>query len=301
MMTAAEIAAALGGATRNGCGWLARCCCHEDNQPSLSLKDGADGVLLVKCFAGCDARDILAEFCRRNWLKDRRCRPAKTAPAIPKRDPGKKQDSGKTGHSGFAAAIWRESVDPRGSLAERYLNGRGLKLDDDLAGRVLRFHASCPFGRNDACKTIHVPALVVAFRLIRNDDEGTPPAAIHRIALNPDGSKLGKMMLGPVSGCAVTLDPDENVEEGLGICEGIETGLAIRATGWRPVWALGSAGAIAKFAPIPGIETLTIFADHDATGLGDAQVCAERWQAAGHEAFIRWPSGLGRDYAEVAP
>jgi hypothetical protein len=33
MLTAAEIAAALGGTTRNGRGWLARCCCHEDKQP----------------------------------------------------------------------------------------------------------------------------------------------------------------------------------------------------------------------------------------------------------------------------
>ena len=63
----------------------------------------------------------------------------------------------------------------------------------------------------------------------------------------------------------------------------------------------GSAGAIAKFEPIPGIECLTIFADHDKTGLADAQVCAERWQAAGHEVFIRWPSGLGRDYADPVP
>jgi len=46
MSTAAGIAAALGGATRNGYGWLARCCCHEDKQPSLSLKDGdSDGCL----------------------------------------------------------------------------------------------------------------------------------------------------------------------------------------------------------------------------------------------------------------
>ena len=68
-------------------------------------------------------------------------------------------------------------------------------------------------------------------------------------------------MLGPVAGCAVKLDADEMVEHGLGICEGIETALAIRATGWRPVWALGSAGAIAEVRADPGIETLTIFAD----------------------------------------
>ena len=29
-----------------------------------------------------------------------------------------------------------------------------------------------------------------------------------------------------------------------------------------------------------------------------AQTCAERWQAAGHEVFIRWPDALGRDFAD---
>jgi putative DNA primase/helicase len=293
MLTAAEIAAALGGATRNGYGWLARCCCHEDKQPSLSLKDGDGGKLLVRCFARCDARDILAEFRRRGWLDDRDHRTAKAARAIPKRGPG------KTGHSDFAAAIWRESADPRGTLAERYLNGRGIEFDDDLAGRVLRFHARCPFGRNDTGKTIHVPALVVAFRPFRDDDESTPLAAIHRIGLTATGEKIAKKMLGAVAGCAVKLDADDMVEEGLGICEGVETALAIRATGWGPIWALGSAGAIAKFEPIPGVETITIFADCDDTGLAAARECARRWVDAGCEAVIHRRSADGKDFADA--
>jgi putative DNA primase/helicase len=294
MLTAAETAAALGGATRNRYGWLARCCCHEDKQPSLSLKDGDDGKLLIKCFAGCDARDVLAEFRRRGWLDDRQRghRPAKAARAIPNPDPG------KIGHPDFAAAIWRESVDPRGTLAERYLNGRGIEIDDDLAGRVLRFHAHCPFGRNDTGRTIHVPALVVAFRPFRDDDESTPLAAIHRIGLTATGEKIAKKMLGAVARCAVKLDADM-VEEGLGICEGVETALAIRATGWGPIWALGSAGAIAKFEPIPGVETITIFADHDDTGLAAARECARRWVDAGCEAVIHLRSAVGKDFADA--
>ena len=259
MMTAGEIAAALGGATRNGGGWLACCCCHEDKRPSLSLRDGDDGKLLVRCFAGCDPRDILAELRQRGLLPSRRDAGEPVRRANPK--PAPKPAS--RDHGDLVPRLWRESVDPRGTLAERYLRGRGLALDDDLCGRMLRFHGRCPFGKDEADKAIYVPALIVAFRPIRNDDETRPPQAIHRIGLDQDGSKLAKLMLGPVGGCAVKLDADENVEQGLGICEGIETGLAIRATGWRPVWALGSAGAIQTFAPIPGIEALTIFADHD--------------------------------------
>ena len=103
-------------------------------------------------------------------------------------------------------------------------------------------------------------------------------------------------MLGPVAGCAIKLDADEIVEEGLGICEGIETGLPIRATGWRPMWALGSAGAIATFAPIPGIECLTIFADHDhdraRRRAGLRRTLAGRRPGSLHPLA----DGLGRDY-----
>jgi len=297
-MMAAEIARALGGATRNGRGWLARCCCHKDKTPSLSLCDG-DSKLLLKCFAGCDARDILAELRRRGWLDDirRNFRPVRKAPP----SPVPKHSETGNGRSDFAGAIWREAADPRGTLAEKYLDGRGLALDHNLCGRVLRFHPRCPFGWDEAGRTIYVPALIAAFRPLRDDDETVPPRAIHRIGLDQDGHKVGKMMLGPVAGCAVKLDSDEDVEIGLGVAEGIETGIAIRMTGWRPVWALGSAGAIRMLEPIPGIETLTIFADHDRSGVGTAAAneCARAWQAAGHEVLIRTPSNTGADWRDM--
>ena len=56
-----------------------------------------------------------------------------------------------------ALAIWNESVDPRSTLAERYLDSRKLVLTDDLARCVLRFHPRCPWrdentGKTDACR-----------------------------------------------------------------------------------------------------------------------------------------------------
>jgi putative DNA primase/helicase len=78
-----------------------------------------------------------------------------------------------------AVAIWNEGDDPRGTLAETYLNSRKLELDDDLAGGVLRFHPACPWRNESTGKTDRVPALIAAFRSI---DDGTI-TAIHRIAL----------------------------------------------------------------------------------------------------------------------
>ncbi len=46
--------------------WMARCPCHNDGTPSLSVKDDGDRVML-NCFAGCDTRDVLVavglDFC----------------------------------------------------------------------------------------------------------------------------------------------------------------------------------------------------------------------------------------------
>src|SRR5262245_25127543 len=61
MTAAARIAEALAGrkVTARGGNYRVRCPAHNDNTPSLSLKDGPRG-LLVHCFAGCDPRDVLA-------------------------------------------------------------------------------------------------------------------------------------------------------------------------------------------------------------------------------------------------
>lgn len=43
----------------NGAGkWLACCPAHDDKTPSLSIKEGEDGTVLLKCWAGCTAAEI---------------------------------------------------------------------------------------------------------------------------------------------------------------------------------------------------------------------------------------------------
>lgn len=42
--------------------WTAKCCSglHDDRSPSLSVREIPDGTILVKCFAGCSAAEIVA-------------------------------------------------------------------------------------------------------------------------------------------------------------------------------------------------------------------------------------------------
>jgi hypothetical protein len=46
--------AGLVDAKRAGPGkWLAHCPAHSDSSPSLSIREGMDGRVLLHCFAGC--------------------------------------------------------------------------------------------------------------------------------------------------------------------------------------------------------------------------------------------------------
>lgn len=40
--------------------WLACCSAHQDKSPSLAIKLESDGRILLHCFAGCSADDVIA-------------------------------------------------------------------------------------------------------------------------------------------------------------------------------------------------------------------------------------------------
>lgn len=51
----------LDGVKQTGAGkWIARCSAHEDRRPSLSIREAPDGRVLVHCWAGCGAADVMA-------------------------------------------------------------------------------------------------------------------------------------------------------------------------------------------------------------------------------------------------
>ena len=43
---------------RNG-SWTARCPAHADKGPSLAVREGDDGRVLLHCFAGCETANVL--------------------------------------------------------------------------------------------------------------------------------------------------------------------------------------------------------------------------------------------------
>lgn len=50
----------LDGVRRTGPGrWIAKCPTHDDRSPSLAVRELDDGTILIKCFAGCSAHDVV--------------------------------------------------------------------------------------------------------------------------------------------------------------------------------------------------------------------------------------------------
>jgi hypothetical protein len=276
-VSAEAIFQALGG-SRHGQGFVVRCPVPShgqgrgDRRPSLSIRD-FHGRLLFKCHAGCDPRDVLRELRRRGLLDG-----AERARHRPLVVPPKSRPSDRDGIR-RALALWNDASDPRGTIVEVYLESRGLGLPVVIAGEVIRFHPRCPFGDE------RLPCMVALFRDIISNE----PLAVHRTALTPSGQKVARKMLGPVLGAAIKLDSDADVTLGLVLGEGLETGLAARQIGFRPVWALGSVGAVAKFPVLPGIEGLTILREQDDASAKAVQRCGNRWAAVGREVIVASP------------
>ncbi len=68
-MNAEQIATALGG-RRSGNRWMAKCPAHDDKNPSLSIRDGDNGIVLVHCFAGCEQNKVLDALRSRGLWRD---------------------------------------------------------------------------------------------------------------------------------------------------------------------------------------------------------------------------------------
>jgi hypothetical protein len=204
-------------------------------------------------------------------------------------------DEDRQARIAYARRIWHDAVDPRGTLGEKYLRqDRGLDLLESLALRVLRYHARCPWRDENTGKTDYVTALIAPFRNI--DDDSIP--AIQRIALNGDGTKRGRRMLGIVRRAAIKFD-DVGPSGQLVVGEGIETSMAARQLGLGATWALGSAGAISFLPVINNVRTLIVLGEAGEASARAIKFCTKRWRAAGRQVRVAMPDPGLSDFNDV--
>lgn len=188
-----------------------------------------------------------------------------------------------------AGELWAQAIPIRGTLTQRYLEHRGCALPNPAAD-LRHLDRVDIFGFNG-------PAMVG--RISATQDHRVLQG-LHLTWVEADGrGRRERRYLGRKGGGVIRLWPEEGVTCGLAIAEGIETALAA-AHDFVPIWATMDAGNLAAFPVLDGVDALTIFADRDESGTGQAAAAeaGRRWNAAGREVRILMSSEIGRDIAD---
>ncbi len=285
-MTAQELVQALGGRWCRSYG-MARCPIHEDRTPSLSVRDGCGGVLLVHCHTGCSQEAVIDELRRRGLWSSRHHRHRDIGV-----DRGRNDSSGDESRNGrnieLARELWRDSRPAPGTPVEKYLRGRGITVPVPAS---LRFH----HGLKHTPTGLDFPTMVAALQGPDGKISG-----VHRTYLQPGGRGKAnvltpKMSLGKCRGGAVRLATSAHT---LAVGEGIESCLsAMQATG-TPAWAaLSTSGLKAVILP-DNVREVVILADGDDAGESAAQQAAERFLTQGREVRIARPP-TGKDFNDL--
>lgn len=203
----------------------------------------------------------------------------------------------------------------KGDPVSTYLLDRVPGLDLSKISKEILHHKGMKFYEyND--KDENVCRGVFPVMLARVVDGQNKPITLHRTYLTKDGKKapfdmVKKQMAGirKLKGAAIRLNdvPSSRV---LGVCEGIETGLAI-VTAYRfkmPVWSLLNCVNLAV-ADIPKgmFDKVIIFADHDRIdpqqgyrpGTHYAELLKQKLEVEGFEVEIRMPPEEGKDFNDM--
>ena len=170
-----------------------------------------------------------------------------------------------TNSSEAARRLFVASKPIRATLAERYLQNRGIILPADVS--VLRFHPRC-FHRGPAGREIW-PALIAAVTDLNGAITG-----VHRTWLDPGGGKAPldqpRRAMGYLAGNAVRLGVAQPAPAKAGVltaAEGIETALALKTVmPAMPVAAALSAAHLAALFLPAGLRRLYVARDNDEAG-----------------------------------
>jgi putative DNA primase/helicase len=158
-------------------------------------------------------------------------------------------------------------------MGEAKRRGLGISLmdgvDDYVSKNVLGWHPE-------------EGAMVAKFRDIRTGEF----SAVSMTYINSEGKKTGHKFVGKIEGAAIMFEPFEDVATALCIGRGLESCLAARQLGLRPVWALATNAEVAAFPVLGGVDQLTIILESEAD-VEAAEICAARWYEAGREVLIR--------------
>lgn len=231
------------------------------------------GIQLVMAATGKDFKTVADEIDRDFGLSRDISRPA-PSPSVDKQL--------------RAANLFRSGLPLRGTVAQTYLNDRGV--------------FEMPTGGVKLCDVFEPETnRVLSAMFAIASDEFSRPLFSHVTYLE-DGAKanidtvrrMHSLVDATGQSASVKLQQASDV---LGVAEGIESALSAHQTYKLPVWATLNATLMKRFRAPAGVKTLYIFADNDSngTGLAAAFECANRNLLSKNDVtsiVIRWPETL---------
>lgn len=281
---------------KSGSGWVACCPAHDDKNPSLSISEGRQGVVLVNCRSGCAQADVIQALRDRGlWgsaPRGDRPRPA-PRPRDTEPDPEDSRRMQQAAAKYEAAGAVTDFPDLIAYLEGRYLDpalviGAGARaariprarLDEDktppgwIAGEMADALIYPIYHPDDICK----PGEKRIIGIQREWPWGRPggprsvKAAIGKTHA-PNKAGAGGFLIGTLSR-GVLID----------ICEGQLTGHAIADATHGPVLVLFTAGGLADIGAgtVRNLAALEVRAriagDTDPSGAGErgAESCARK-------------------------
>ena len=253
---------------------------HESGQ-------GGDSIDLIQYALRCDFKNALVwakDFC---GLHSEKC---KVITALPKAVLSPEKELKERERMDKALSLWKKAILPQASIAERYLQNRGVTLPLPASIRFL------PRAWNYTTGSFH-PALIAA-----GQNAAGKIAFVQVIFLTEAGVKiagekaLAKLCYGIAKGGAVRLAP---LQGSIILCEGLEDGLSVlQSCPKASVWAcLGTSNLINVQLPDSVVEVV-IASDNDAAGRKAAQKLAARLTLADKRAKIAIPVSA-KDFNEI--
>lgn len=268
---------------RSGNEWKGCCPFHADRSPSFTIF--ADGERF-HCF-GCGASgDVLDYVMHLYGLGMVDAAQRLGAGDLPKADLPKLPPADRANRNAEALAIWERAIPAAGTLAESYLDCRGI---------LPPFPSDIRFSRLPYGKSNPLPCLVAAVRDVPGEVIG-----IQRIYLRGDGKgkadlPKSKLSLGTVAGGAIRLgelDPSGMVT----VCEGPEDGLSLLSMIGGPVWVAAGASMLPAMRFPPCVRSVVIGADNDAAGEQAARKAAQAFAMRGLSVRIIYPAAGFKDF-----
>ena len=257
----------------------------------------ADGFAVLQWLRGCsfyESLRIVAELLNNGTVPDQ-LEPSSVVPI----------ERGN-GYMGAIKYLLDTSSRTPNAAACAYYERRGIAKTSEFITNSLKYHDNADVYHNGKRvvlngKPLRYPCIL---GLARNAWGVT---GLHQIYITKDGEKAAteisqiigseyskKRMIGQFAGTAVRF---AKAEKTLIVCEGIETGLAIRLlTGCDSIAACGTAALLSGVDVPDCVENLLIYADNDAAGLAAAEKLRKSEQA--HLTVSVILPTIGKDWLE---